>query len=80
MEQVNTQSEKSETSMSNNYINERIKNPKYIIFYKGKEVRRFAFYRQARQFCIKHNGRIFGDDQCELVNAETGETINNLFE
>lgn len=63
----------------NNYINEAIKNPKFAIFYNGKEVRRYAFYRQAKAFCLKHNGRLFGDEQCELVNLETGEICNEHF-
>lgn len=64
---------------SNNYINEAIKNPRYAIFYKGKEVRKYAFYRQAKQFVIKHNGRLFGEDKCELVDLATGEILNSLF-
>lgn len=63
----------------NNYINECIKNPRYSIFYNGKEVKRYAFYRQAKAFCLKHNSRLY-NDKCEIVDLLTGEEINNLFE
>lgn len=60
---------------NNNYINEAIKNPKYVVIYKGKEVKRFAFYRQARHFAEKHSGTLFEQVYCEVVNAETGEIL-----
>lgn len=65
--------------MKTNYLKEALKNPKFAIFYKGKEVRRYAFYRQAKAFCLKHNGPLFSEDKCELVNLETGEECNYHF-
>lgn len=65
--------------MKTDLLKESLKNPKFAIFYKGKEVKKYAFYRQAKAFCIKHNGRLFSDEQCELVNLETGEVCNNHF-
>ena len=57
----------------NNYINEAIKNPKYVVLYNGKEVKKFAFYRQARNFAEKNNGNLFEKVCCEVLNTETGE-------
>lgn len=62
---------------NNNYINEAIKKPKYAVLYNRKEVKKFAFYRQARHFAEKHNRNdLFGKVCCEVVNKETGEIIN----
>lgn len=61
---------------ANNYINEAIKNPKYICLINGKEVKRYAFYRQALQFAIRHNApNLFFEEKCNVINAETGEQI-----
>lgn len=51
---------------------EKIRNPRYCIFYKGKEVRRYAFYRQAVAYCIKHN-RLLTEEKVTIVDLETGE-------
>lgn len=55
-----------------NYIKEAIKNPKYLVLYNGKEVKRFAFYRQAKKFVDKISGNLFERVCCEIVNSETG--------
>ena len=43
-----------------------------MIMYKGKEVRRYAFYRQAVAYCIKHN-RYCEKEKVSIVDLETGE-------
>lgn len=69
----------------NNYINEAIKNPRYGIFYKGKLIKKYPFYKDAANFCILHNHGKDSlpfpeiEDICELVDLSTGETLNNLF-
>ena len=60
--------------------NKLINNPRYAIYYKGKEVKKYPYYRQAKAFCIKHNGRLFGYERCVIIDLSTGEEINNLFE
>lgn len=61
---------------ANNYINEAIKNPKYICLINGKEVKKYAFYRQALQFALKHNTpNLFELEQCNVIDATTGEQI-----
>ena len=58
-----------------NYIKEALKNPKYVVLYNGKEVKRFAFYRQAKHFAEKHNGSLFEKVCCEVVNTVTAEIL-----
>ncbi len=60
---------------NNNYINEAIKNPKYIILLNGKEVKKFAFYRQAKHFAERNNGNLFEHVCIEIANKETGEIL-----
>lgn len=60
--------------ITNNYINEAIKNPRYTILLNGKEVKKIPFYKQAKKYANSRSGDLFGNVY-EVVDMITGEII-----
>lgn len=51
-----------------------IHNPRYAILYKGKEVKKYPFMRQALQYKHKHDSNLL-NEFVDIVDLWTGENI-----
>lgn len=60
--------------MTNNYINERIREPPFAIVVNGKEVKRLPFLKQAQAYKRNHASELW-DIHIDIVNLFTAEVV-----